>query len=205
VISIVKWELLWICEGLSHKGEINNQEKKLIKHKIMKAQNSSTSGKKEEEINTLIQPAAKAEMLIRKPVSEVFEAMVNPDITSKFWFTKGSGRLEEGKTIEWVWEMYDFKQSVYVHQIEQNNFISLTWSATNVKTTVEITFTPKNASSTFVSIIEKGWNADDGKLFQYLVGNTEGWALVLSALKALLEHNVVLTVVADRYPDGFEF
>ncbi len=30
-------------------------------------------------------------MLIRKPVAEVFEAFVNPDITSKFWFTKGSG------------------------------------------------------------------------------------------------------------------
>ena len=32
---------------------------------------------------------AKAEMLIRKPVAEVFEAFINPDITSKFWFTKG--------------------------------------------------------------------------------------------------------------------
>lgn len=30
-------------------------------------------------------PAAKAAMLIRKPVQEVFEAMVNPDITSQFW------------------------------------------------------------------------------------------------------------------------
>ena len=33
-------------------------------------------------------------MLIRKPVAEVFEAFVDPDITAKFWFTKGSGRLE---------------------------------------------------------------------------------------------------------------
>ncbi|EHK53368.1 activator of Hsp90 ATPase 1 family protein [Mesorhizobium alhagi CCNWXJ12-2] len=35
-------------------------------------------------------------MLIRKPVEEVFEAIVNPDITTKFWFSKGSGRLETG-------------------------------------------------------------------------------------------------------------
>lgn len=27
-------------------------------------------------------PSAKAEMLIRKPVAEVFEAFVNPDITT---------------------------------------------------------------------------------------------------------------------------
>lgn len=36
-------------------------------------------------------PVAKAEMLIRKPVAEVFEAFVNPAITSKFWFTKEAG------------------------------------------------------------------------------------------------------------------
>ena len=43
---------------------------------------------------------SKAEMLIRKPVAEVFEAFINPDITSKFWFTKGSERLEAGKQVQ---------------------------------------------------------------------------------------------------------
>jgi hypothetical protein len=32
-------------------------------------------------------------MLVRKPVADVFEAFVKPDITTKFWFTKSSGRL----------------------------------------------------------------------------------------------------------------
>ncbi len=30
---------------------------------------------------------AKTEMLIRKPIQEVFEAFINPEITTKFWFT----------------------------------------------------------------------------------------------------------------------
>lgn len=51
-------------------------------------------------------PIVESQMLIRKPVSEVFEAMVNPDITSKFWFTKGSGRVEPGKTLEWEWGQF---------------------------------------------------------------------------------------------------
>lgn len=41
-------------------------------------------------------PVASSEMLIRKPAADVFEAMVNPVITSNFWFTKGSARLEYG-------------------------------------------------------------------------------------------------------------
>ena len=42
-------------------------------------------------------PIAKAAMLIRKSVAEVFEAFVDPEITRRFWFTKSTGRLETGK------------------------------------------------------------------------------------------------------------
>lgn len=65
------------------------------------------------------QPFAKTEMLIRRPVAEVFEAFVNPAITSKFWFTKASGRLESGKQIRWDWEMYDLSLQVNVKTIER--------------------------------------------------------------------------------------
>lgn len=57
-------------------------------------------------------PTAKAQMLIRKPVAEVFEAFVDPAITTKFWFTKSSGKLEPGKEVRWDWEMYGFSAEV---------------------------------------------------------------------------------------------
>ena len=63
-------------------------------------------------------PIAKTEMLIRKPVAEVFEAFTNPKITSKFWFTKGSGKLEAGKQVTWTWEMYNISTQVNVSEIE---------------------------------------------------------------------------------------
>jgi hypothetical protein len=40
---------------------------------------------------------AKAEMLIRRPVAEVVEAFVDPAVTSRFWFTRSTGRLEVGR------------------------------------------------------------------------------------------------------------
>jgi hypothetical protein len=73
-------------------------------------------------------PVAKAEMLIRKPVAEVFEAFINPEITSKFWFTKGSGRLEVGKPIQWDWEMYNVSAQVTVKAIEENKRILIEWA-----------------------------------------------------------------------------
>lgn len=57
-------------------------------------------------------PIAKAEMQIRKPVAEVFEAFVDPGITSRFWFTKGSARLDAGQPVQWDWEMYKFSVEV---------------------------------------------------------------------------------------------
>lgn len=51
-------------------------------------------------------PVAKAGLLIRRPVAEVFEAFIDPAITSKFWFTKGSGPLDAGQCVRRDWEMF---------------------------------------------------------------------------------------------------
>ena len=43
-------------------------------------------------MNDIIQPpVAKAQMLVRRPVAEVFEAFIDPALTSRFWFSKASG------------------------------------------------------------------------------------------------------------------
>ena len=63
---------------------------------------------------------AKAEMLIRKPVAKVFEAFINPEITTQFWFTKSSGKLEAGKQVTWTWEMYNVSVQVNVKEVEEN-------------------------------------------------------------------------------------
>ncbi len=89
-------------------------------------------------------PISRTGMLIRRPVADVFEAFVNPGISAKFWFTKGSGRLEAG------------------------------------------------------------FSGDGDELVKQVADSTEGFTLVLAGLKALLEHNVTLNLVADRYPKGIE-
>jgi uncharacterized protein YndB with AHSA1/START domain len=151
------------------------------------------------------QPVAKAEMLIRTPVAEVFEAFVDPAITSRFWFTSGSGRLETGAHIRWDWEMYSVSAEVSVKEIEQDGRILIEWgSADEPPTTVKWEFTPVTDDATFVSITNSGFSGDGDEIVRQVIGATEGFALVLAGAKALLEHGLALNLVADRYPEGLE-
>src|SRR5581483_2779744 len=59
-------------------------------------------------------PTGDTGMLIRKPVAQVYEAFVNPGVTTKFWFTHGSDVLEQGREVTWIWEMYNHRSRVLV-------------------------------------------------------------------------------------------
>jgi uncharacterized protein YndB with AHSA1/START domain len=87
--------------------------------------------------------SGKAEMSIRRPVASVFEAFIDPAVTSKFWFTGGSGKLEIGKTVRWDWATYGFSLSVIAKAIEQDRRILVEWAgAGQPPTTVEWTSRP---------------------------------------------------------------
>jgi len=148
-------------------------------------------------------PIATTAMLIRKPVSEVFEAFVNPTITSKFWFTKGSARLQAGKQIRWDWEMYNVSVQVNVKAIEDNKRILIEWGSVGEKpTTVEWVFTARSDNTTFVSVTNSGFSGDGDEIVSQALDSTGGFALVLAGAKAWLEHNIRLNLIADRFPDG---
>jgi uncharacterized protein YndB with AHSA1/START domain len=147
-------------------------------------------------------PVAKAAMLIRKPVGEVFEAFIDPAITSRFWFTKSTGRLEPGKHVTWTWEMYDVSIDVEVKEIEVNKRILLEWGNYGEMTTVEWIFTPYEDGATYVTITNSGFKGDGDKVVKDALDSTGGFTWVLAGLKALLEHNVELNAIADAFPKG---
>jgi len=145
---------------------------------------------------------AKAEMLIRKPVSEVFAAFIDPEITSKFWFTKGSDKLEEGKSTVWTWEMYGFSLTVLTKVIEKNRRIVIEWGNSGEETLVEWIFSPLDEKETFVSITNYNFQGEADKILSEVRNSTEGFTLVLAGAKAFLEHQIQLNLVLDRFPQG---
>lgn len=149
-------------------------------------------------------PIATTGMLIRKPVADVFEAFINPDITTKFWFTRSSGRLEVDKQVQWDWEMYGISIPVIALSVEPNERILIEWPGNGGPNTVEWVFNSLEDGSTFVSIRNGGFTGDGDELVKQATDSTQGFSLVLAGLKALLEHNIRLNLVADRYPKGIE-
>ncbi len=100
--------------------------------------------------------------------------------------------------------MYGISIPVTAKAIEPNQRIVIEWPGYSGPTTVEWTFAPPTDGTTFVSITEAGFTGDGDDLVKQVTGSTQGFTLVLAGLKALLEHNVRLNLVADRYPQGIE-
>lgn len=148
-------------------------------------------------MNLQAEPVARAEMLIRKPLATVFDAFVDPAITSRFWFTRGSKRLPEGEVVTWHWDMYGVSAEVAVKSIEHNRRILVEWP-----TPVEWVFSPRSRDTTFVSVTASGFVGSDDEKVAQAIDSMGGFSLALAGCKAFLEHGVELNLVADHNPDA---
>ncbi|TPI13321.1 polyketide cyclase [Mesorhizobium sp. B4-1-3] len=145
-------------------------------------------------------PIAEAAMLIRRPVAEVFEAIVDPAITTKFWFTHSSGRLDGGKPVKWEWRMYGVSTRIEVSEIVSNEKIVMQWS--DPPTTVVWTFTEMPDEATFLEVRNFGFVGSGDEQVKQAVGSTGGFSLVMAGAKAWLEQGLTLGLIGDRHPKG---
>jgi uncharacterized protein YndB with AHSA1/START domain len=145
-------------------------------------------------------PSAKTAMLIRKPIAEVFEAFVNPEITQRFWFTKSTGKLEAGKQLVWTWEMYHVSVPVTVKKMIKNESILIEWGNGPSLSTVEWTFKSFGDQATYVNIVNNGFQGDQAALIAQISDSTKGFTFLLAGLKAWLEHGIQLNLTADAFP-----
>ncbi len=153
------------------------------------------------ELNLMTIPVATAGMLIRKPANEVYEAFINPAITTKFWFTKSSGRLEAGKYVRWDWEMYGVSTMVVVKELVPGKRILVEWDVEKEPSRVEWIFTARTPDTTNVSITNSGFQGDGDKIVAQAISSAAGFELVLAGLKAYLEYGIKLNLINDRHPD----
>jgi uncharacterized protein YndB with AHSA1/START domain len=147
-------------------------------------------------------PVVRTELLIRTPVAQVFEAFVDPAITARFWFSRGTASLAENTEVEWFWEMYDASTRVRVLAIEPNRLIRVDWDIDTQPSRVEWRFSEHKPGQTWVEVEHSGFVGDaDGKMAAAL-DSTGGFALLLAGAKIWLEHGIEPNFVLDRHPSA---
>ncbi len=134
---------------------------------------------------------AKVQMGILRSASEIFDAIIDPEIMSKYFISGSTGRMESGKTLTWTWTDYEGEHEIKVGKIEKDKVVSFEWNGSGVNCVVVITLEAKGENQTLVKVTESEWPADY-KGANQCMGQVEGWTNFLCCLKAYLEYGINL-------------
>lgn len=151
-------------------------------------------------------PAVEVGVLIRRPPHHVFEALAEPSITTRFWYTKSTGRMAEGAELTWEWEMHGASRKVWVEEVQAARRIRFSWEGYDPShpTTVEFQFISYVNDATYLRITETGFTGDADTQVSQALESTAGFTFLLSALKAALEHDITLRVTMDAHPPNLQ-
>jgi uncharacterized protein YndB with AHSA1/START domain len=127
---------------------------------------------------------------IYKPANEVFEAVVDPKKMANYWFSSGTDRVSNGKTITWRYKEYGAEVVIKVSEVVDNKKIVFSWGGEGEETFVTITLESIDPTTTIIKVNESGFKEDDPDLLNKMVGQKGGWVYMLTCLKGYLENGV---------------
>jgi uncharacterized protein YndB with AHSA1/START domain len=136
---------------------------------------------------------ARAEMLIRRPASVVFNALVQPASLRKFWLKSASAPLSKGAKVHWEFLVPGATETVDVTRFIAGEALSFVWSGGKA---VQMRFHARGRSSSVVEVEVRGFKG--GSATSEAVSTTEGFAIVLCDLKSLLEKGKSGGMVRDK-------
>lgn len=134
----------------------------------------------------------KTALQISEAQKTVFDAIVDPWNMSHYFISESSGKMEEGKTINWKFPEFEEAFPVQILKVKPNELIIFEWDgAKGQKLQVEIRLEKMEGPSTLVRVTEGKMDADEAGI-TWLKQNTEGWANFLACLKAYVEYGINL-------------
>ena len=140
-----------------------------------------------------MKPTFEVQLKIRKPVAEVFEAVVDPGRLTGYFTRTASGRLAPGATVMWSFPEFEGEFPVKVREVVASERIVLEWEAEEggYDTRIEMAFKPLDDGATMVQIRESGWR-ETPKGVESSYRNCGGWMHMACCLKAYLEYGINL-------------
>ena len=138
-------------------------------------------------------PIAKVSQLIRCPVTDAFDAFVDPGRITQFWLTATSAPLIEGADATWQFMVPGATERTRVTESKRPHRIAFDWSD---GTSVRLDFEEPRAGETQVAVEVTGFAGGDA--VEQALNATEGFAIVLCDLKTLLESGRSANLVRDK-------
>lgn len=138
------------------------------------------------------------QMMIRQPVRQVFNAFIDPEMTTRFWFSSSTGKLQQDATLIWSWDKYQVSAKVSVTSIIPDQLIRIQWGEPS--TTVDFIFEALNDTQTYLKIQNYNIPLQGDELLAFVIDSTGGFTTVLDSLKAYLDYGIQLNLVHDKYP-----
>jgi uncharacterized protein YndB with AHSA1/START domain len=140
-------------------------------------------------------PIAKIELLIRRPAADAYRAFVDPEVLTKFWLGRASAPLTPNGRVRWEFLVAGAAATLEVRSMIENRHIATTWDD---DTTIDFSFSELEPTLALVCVTQAGFTGSPDEVVAKALDATQGFALVLCELKALLEQNVSLNAVRDK-------
>jgi uncharacterized protein YndB with AHSA1/START domain len=128
---------------------------------------------------------------ILQPIDRVFAAVVDPEQMSRYFISKGSGRLEPGKDITWEFADVGTRVKIRVLEVIANQLIVYESSALGDLIRTTLRFERDGADATVVTITDSSFPLTEEGVKRAL-GQNAGWTYTLCALKAYLQFGINL-------------
>lgn len=135
---------------------------------------------------------------IRRPVEDVYAAIVDRQQMSRYFTDRSSQDLSAGDRVTWIWDEWG-EFPVTVKTMQANRLIELAldskaWQKTSddaYEVLVTFEFEATEEGDTLLSISESGWRTDAEGL-KGSHDNCSGWTHMAMCLKGFLEHGLDL-------------
>ncbi|MBX2870348.1 MAG: SRPBCC domain-containing protein [Acidiferrobacterales bacterium] len=144
--------------------------------------------------------SATARMVVHATPQAIFDAFVDADTMSKFWFTRRDTGLNEGGTVLWYIGVDEdaYAIEVRVKKLSRPGKIHIEWGEGDQFTEVCWLIEGSCDGHSKLTIEEVGFTGSADEIVTKALDSTKGFNQVIVALKALLEHGAQINVVADH-------
>lgn len=142
-------------------------------------------------------PRARVTLLIQAPASAIIDGFVQPEMLTRYWLSGATAPLQVGETVTWRFLVPGAEVATRALAIETQR---LEWEWLDGETResrVEITLEPFEGG-TAVTLVNDQYRGSLAEQVDIALNSTEGFTLVLSDLKTLLESGTAAGLVRAK-------